>query len=95
MGQVTSFLFNNQRDENSEPIKQPPGQIFISLLAGALLGGAMGSDGKAQGGSVGGFLSGVSRGGNAVEQQNYARQQEAQKQAQDRAKLMLEQQRAG
>jgi hypothetical protein len=91
LGQVTSFLFSNQRDENGAPIKQPPGQIFRSLLAGALLGGTMGSEGKAQSGSVGGFLNGVSRGGNAVEQQNHARQQEAQKQAQDRAKLMLEQ----
>jgi hypothetical protein len=95
LGQVTSFLFSNQRDENGEPIKQPPGQIFRSLLAGASLGATMGSEGKAQGGSVSRFLNGVSRGGNAVEQQNHARQQEAQKQAQDRAKLMLEQQRTG
>jgi hypothetical protein len=94
LGQVTSFLFDNARDPNTgEPVKQKPGSIFRSLLAGALLGGAMGSEGKASGGSVGGFLGGFSRGGNAVQQQEYQRQAAAQEQAQKQQSMSLEQQK--
>src|SRR5438477_9657236 len=46
LGKVTSFLFGNERDPNTgEPVKQAPGAVFRSLLAGALLGGAIGSEG--------------------------------------------------
>jgi hypothetical protein len=91
LGQVTSFLFGQERDPNTgEPVKQAPGSIFRSLLAGALLGGAMGSEGKAQGGSVGGFLSGFARGGNAVQQQEYQRQQQGQAQTEKQQAMSLE-----
>jgi hypothetical protein len=40
---VTSFLFGQQHDpQTGEVIRQQPGAVFRSLLAGALLGGAMG-----------------------------------------------------
>lgn len=79
-------------------MRQKPGQLFRSLLAGALLGGAIGSEGpRDENGkrlpSPGGFLSGVARGGNAVEQQNYQRRQEGQENARKQAQLTLEQQR--
>jgi len=91
VGQAASFLFGQQRDpQTGAPVKQPPGQLFRSLLAGALLGGAMGSEGHAGGGSVGGFLSGFSRGGNAVVQQQYQRQQAAQEQQQRQEQMSLE-----
>lgn len=92
LGQVTDFLLGSQRDpQTGEPIKQPPGAVFRSLLAGALLGGAVGSESRASGGSVGGFLSGLGRGGNAVNQQNYQRQQATQEQARKQQEMSLEQ----
>jgi hypothetical protein len=95
LGKVTSFLFGQQHDpQTGEAIRQQPGAIFRSLLAGALLGGAVGSEGHASGGSsVGGFLSGFAKGGNAVQQQNYQRQQDAQAAAQKKQGLTLEQQK--
>ena len=64
LGKVTSFLFGHQVDPSTgEPVKQQPGAIFRSLLAGALLGGAVGREGKATGGSAGGYLTGLARGG--------------------------------
>src|SRR5207249_140075 len=51
------------------------------------------SEGHASGGSVGGFLSGFSRGGNAVVQQQYARQQQAEQNALRHQQVDLEQQR--
>ncbi len=75
LGKVTSLLFGHVTDPNTgEPVPQKPGAIFRSLLAGALLGGAMGSEGPRAGSGVGGFLTGFSRGGNAVRQQTYQRQ---------------------
>lgn len=95
IGKAASFLFGVQRDPSTgEPIKQRPGDVFKSLLMGAMLGSALAPDSTAKGGSVGGFLSGVGRGASGVEQQNYARKQEAQKQAQEREKLTLDQGRA-
>jgi hypothetical protein len=95
IGKAASFLFGAQTDPNTgEPVKQAPGVLFRNLLAGALLGGAIGSEGRANGGSVGSFLSGVSRGGNAVAQQAYQRQQDAQAQEQRRQQMSVEQQRA-
>jgi len=94
LGQVTSFLFGNQRDPNTgEPVKQQPGAIFRSLLAGALLGGAIGSEGRSTS-PVGGFISGLARGGNAVAQQEYARQQAARQAALERQRMSLDEQRA-
>ena len=68
---------------------QKPGQVFRSLLAGALLGGAIGSEGHSTS-PTGGFISGLARGGNAVSQQEYARQQAAQEQNLRRQSMGLE-----
>lgn len=95
IGRAAAFLFGQQRDPNTgEPVKQAPGAVFRSLLAGALLGGAIGSEGHAGGGSVGGFLSGFARGGNAVAQRQYERQRQGEQDAQQRQRMTLEEQRA-
>lgn len=95
IGRAAAFLFGRERDPSTgEPIQQRPGDVFRSLLAGALLGGAIGSEGHASGGSVGGFLSGFARGGNAVAQQNYQRQQDEFQRQQAQEKMSLEEQRA-
>ena len=94
IGKAASFLFGQQRDASGEVVREKPGQLFRSLLAGALLGGAMGSQGSAGGGSVGSFLGGVGRGASGVEQQAYARKQQAFDQAQRRQQMSLEEQRA-
>jgi hypothetical protein len=90
IGKAASFLFGQERDLDGQPIKQAPGAMFRNLLAGALLGGALGSEGTATGGSFGGFLSGFTRGGNAVQQQQYARQQQAQQRARQKEEMSLE-----
>jgi hypothetical protein len=77
LGKVASFLFGHQTDEAGNAVKQPPGQLFRSLLAGALLGMAAGSSAPAGGGKLGGALSGLGHGFAGVEQQNYQRQQQA------------------
>jgi hypothetical protein len=58
------------------------------------LGGAVGSEGQSSSCSVGGFLSGFARGGNAVMQQNQQRQQEAQANARKKQAISLEERRA-
>ena len=73
-------------------MKQQPGAIFRSLLAGALLGGAIGSEGHSTS-PTGGFISGLARGGNAVAQQQYERQQAAQEQNMRRQQMGLEEQK--
>ena len=83
------FLVEQHDPDTGAPIKQAPGAIFRSLLAGALLGGAIGSES-----SKGGFAGGFARGGAAVEQQGYQRQQEAQDRAMKRQQLSLDEQRA-
>ncbi|MGA8500903.1 MAG: hypothetical protein WB683_05100 [Candidatus Sulfotelmatobacter sp.] len=89
LGQVTSFLFGKQRDpQTGAPIKQPPGTLFRSLLAGALLGGAIGSESP-----KGGFFGGLARGGAGVEQQQYQRQQQAQENARKQQQQTLEEQK--
>jgi hypothetical protein len=76
-------------------VPERPGQLFRSSLAGATLGGALGSEGNAGGRSkVGGFLSGFARGGSAAPQHAYQLQQQAQQQAVKKRQLSLEQQRA-
>src|SRR5437879_3123952 len=69
LGKVTSFLFGQQHDESGQPVKQHPGQLFRSLLAGALLGMAAGAQSPARGGTVGSMLGGVGAGYVAVSQQ--------------------------
>jgi len=94
LGQVTSFLFGQQRDPNTgELVRQQPGAVLRSLLAGALLGGAIGSEGRSTS-PVGGFVSGLARGGNAVVQQQREAQQAAFEQNQRRQQMTIEQQRA-
>ena len=95
LGKVTSFLFGQTTDSNTgERVQERPGRLFRSLLAGALLGGAMGSEGPRAGSGVGGFLTDVARGGNAVQQQTNQRQQEALQRSQEQQRLSLEEQRA-
>jgi hypothetical protein len=96
IGRSAAFLFGRQQDPaTGEPIKQRPGDVFKSLLLGAMLGSSLASEGgSAVGGSVDGFLGGFARGGNAVNQQAYQRQQQAQEQAQKRQQLSLEEQKA-
>jgi hypothetical protein len=91
--QAAAYLFGQQRDEQGNPVKQPPGQLFRNLVAGALLGGAMGTQGPSAGSGAGGFLSGLARGGNAVQAQVYQRQQDAQALAQKKRQMPLEQQK--
>jgi hypothetical protein len=91
LGKVASFLFGHQTDEAGNAVKQPPGQLFRSLLAGALLGVAAGSSAPAGGGKLGGALSGLGHGFAGVEQQNYQRQQDAQKQQREQQAANLEQ----
>jgi hypothetical protein len=93
LGKVTSFLFGQQRDETGQVIKQPPGTIFRSLLAGAMLGGALGAEGHADGSGVGSFLGGLGRGASGVELQNHQRQQQAQELAMKKQQMTLEQQK--
>lgn len=93
IGKAATFLFGQQRDASGEVVREKPGQLFRSLLAGALLGGAMGSQGSAGGGSVGSFLGGVGRGASGVEQQAYARQQQALVNSQRKQELSLDQQK--
>ena len=61
LGKAASFLFGAPQvdPQTGEAVRQRPGQLFRSSLAGALLGGAMGSEGPRAGSGVGGFLSGV------------------------------------
>jgi len=90
IGKAARFLFGAPTidSETGEAIPQRPGQLFRSLLAGALLGGAIGSENPR-----GGFLGGLARGGAGVEQQNYQRAQQAQAQRQRHQQLDLEQSR--
>ena len=98
IGQAATALFGQERDANGQPVQPRPGDTFRKLLAGFLLGSALGSEGPAKGGSVGSFLGGLGRGASGVEQQNYARQQAAQQtafdQQQRRQQMSIEQQRA-
>jgi hypothetical protein len=93
IGKAASFLFGQERDPNTgQRVKQPSGQLFRSLLAGFLLGGAIGSQSQSTS-PTGGFISGLARGGNAVIQQDYQRQQDALAQRQKQQSLSLEEQR--
>jgi hypothetical protein len=78
LGKTASFLFGEQYDNDGTPIKQAPGQLFRSLLAGALLGFSAGASAPTGGGKLGSILGGAGRGGTAVMQQNYERGQQAQ-----------------
>jgi hypothetical protein len=93
IGKAASFLFGQQHDDNGQEVRQRPGDVFRSLLLGAMLGGSLGSQGNAGGGGVGSFLGGMGRGAAGVEQQQYARQQQEQDRAMKRQQLTLEQQR--
>jgi hypothetical protein len=94
IGKAATFLFGQQHDESGQPIRQRPGDVFRSLLMGAMLGSSMASEDHAGGGGkIGGFLAGVGRGASAVEQQNYKRQQDAQAAAEKKQSMTLEQQK--
>jgi hypothetical protein len=94
IGKAAAFLFGQERDpQTGAPVKQSNGSVWKSLLAGALLGGAIGSDSRSTS-PTGGFISGLARGGNAVIQQDYQRQQDAIAQRQKQQAMSLEEQRA-
>lgn len=91
LGKVASFLFGQQTDDAGNPVKQPPGHLFRSLLAGALLGMAAGSSAPPGGGKLGGALSGLGHGATAVANQNYQRQQQAKEEQRQQQSANLEQ----
>jgi hypothetical protein len=89
-GQETNYQVNPQTGETVEttaPAK--PGAVFRNILLGALVGGAVGSEGH------GGFLGGVARGGAASaaqsQQQDSQRRQQAQQQFDNQIKAKQEQ----
>src|SRR5580693_2639309 len=89
LGKVTSFLFGQERDpDTGEPIRQSPGSIFRSLLAGALLGASAGL--KEGHGAIGGLAAGGVAGMQFRDQQA----QQAQAQADRRKKMSQEEQAA-
>jgi hypothetical protein len=90
-GTQSSYQTDPRTGEISETtVSAKPGALFRALLAGALIGGAAGSEGRGQGG----FLGGVARGGTAniqdqrqQDQARFQRAQEQQKSQMEREKL--------
>jgi hypothetical protein len=89
-GRQTQYTVNPQTGETEEttaPAK--PGTVFRNLLLGALVGGAVGSEGH------GGFVQGFSRGGAAgaaqAQAQDAQRRQQAQQQFENQLKARHEQ----
>lgn len=92
IGAATSFLFGHQTDPSTgQPIKQAPGSIFRSLLAGALLGGTLGAQGAT--GGKGSSLAAAFRGGAGVLEHDEQQRQQAQEQARKQQAMSLEEQR--
>jgi len=89
LGKVTNFLFGRELDpDTGQPVKQSPGSIFRSLLAGALLGASAGlKEGH-------GALGGLAAGGVAGMQMRDQQAQQAQAQADRRKKMSMEEQAA-
>jgi hypothetical protein len=89
LGKVTSFLFGNEVDPaTGQPVKQSPGLVLRSLLAGALLGASAGlKEGH-------GALGGLAAGGVAGMQFRDQQAQQAQAQADRRKKMSQEEQAA-
>lgn len=82
LGRAAGFLFGHQVDYVPDKdgtmrqveIKQGPGQLFRSILAGAIMGGAMGAD--RQRGQQAGFAASFARGAGGVQQQQAQADQE-------------------
>jgi hypothetical protein len=89
LGKVTSFLLGNEVDPaTGQPVKQSPGLVLRSLLAGALLGASAGlKEGH-------GALGGLAAGGVAGMQFRDQQAQQAQAQADRRKKMSQEEQAA-
>jgi hypothetical protein len=89
LGKVTGFLFGRELDpDTGQPVKQSPGSIFRSLLAGALLGASAGlKEGH-------GALGGLAAGGVAGMQMRDQQAQQAQAQADRRKNMSMEEQKA-
>src|ERR1700722_5699374 len=89
LGKVTNFLFGRELDpDTGQPVKQSPGSIFRSLLAGALLGASAGlKEGH-------GALGGLAAGGVAGMQMRDQQAQQAQAQGDRRKKMSMEEQAA-
>ena len=89
LGKVTSFLFGQEHDpDTGEPIRQSPGSVFRSLLAGALLGASAGL--KEGHGAIGGLAAGGVAGMQFRDQQA----QQAQAQSDRRKKMSQDEQAA-
>lgn len=90
IGRAAKFLFGAPTiDPNTgQATPQRPGQWARSMLAGALLGAAIGSENPR-----GGFLGGLGRGGAGVEQQQYERAQQRQQQERQQRQMTLEEQK--
>src|SRR6202041_2975404 len=84
LGKVTNFLFGRELDpDTGQPVKQSPGSIFRSLLAGALLGASAGlKEGH-------GALGGLAAGGVAGMQMRDQQAQQAQAQSDRRKKMSM------
>jgi hypothetical protein len=99
MGRVFSALMGNRPqysvDANGNTVEtqvpQKPGQIFRSILAASLLGGAAGADGNPQQGFMGGLVRGGAAGIRENQQQNQQAQQQAQQQFKNQQAAQQEQ----
>ncbi len=101
LGRAVSTLFGQQTSYLVDPAsgqvvptttKAPPGQMFRSLLAGAILGGAQGTEGMSPGFGRSFFRAGAA-GINRAQQQDQQRKQEAidaQKRQQEKQKFDTE-----
>ena len=94
VGRAAKVLFGAPVTDprTGESVPQRPGALFRSLLAGALLGGALASEPGAVAPGAG-FAGGLARGAAGVEKQIYQRQQDALAREQERKKLDLEESR--
>ena len=86
-GTERTYQVNPQSGQvESMPVQQKPGQMFRNLLAGALIGGAAGAEGRGQGG----FMGAAGRGMTAQRQQMQQQDQQQYARAQQQFKNQLE-----
>jgi hypothetical protein len=103
MGRTLNALMGNQTsysvDANGNTVEtnapQPPGQLFRSILASALLGGAAGANGNPAQGFTGGLVRGGAASVAQGQQQDLLKRQQAQQQFQNQQKAAQEQREAG
>jgi hypothetical protein len=103
MGRTLNALMGNQTsysvDANGNTVEtnapQPPGQLFRSILASALLGGQAGANGNPAQGFTGGLVRGGAASVAQGQQQDLLKRQQAQQQFQNQQKAAQEQREAG